>query len=124
PQYIPDPNLRWETVTSWEAGFEFSGFANRLTVEAIYYDKLTEHIMVEVPGILGTKPGLSNQGTIKNNGIEVAANWSQQLNDDWSFTVGANRTTMCNQVQYLVNEGYQILQNASRPAVSYPIGTA
>lgn len=122
PQYIADRNLQWETVKAWEAGFEFSGFANRLTLEANYYNKLTENIMVEVPGILGTKPGLSNQGTIKNHGIEVAAGWSQQLNDDWSLSVGANMTTMANEVQFLVNDGYQILQNASRTAVGYPIG--
>ncbi len=121
PQYIADPNLQWETVTAWEAGIEFSGFANRLTVEANYYDKLTEHIMVEVPGILGTKPGLSNQGTIKNHGIELAASWNQQLNDDWSFSVGANLTTMSNEVTFLVNEGYQILRDASRTTVGYPI---
>ncbi|SKB68283.1 TonB-linked outer membrane protein, SusC/RagA family [Parapedobacter luteus] len=122
PQYIPDPNLQWETVTAWEAGFEFTGFASRLTMEANYYNKLTRHIMVEVPGILGTKPGLSNQGTIKNHGIELAASWNQQLNDDWSFSVGANLTTLSNEVTFLVNEGYQILRNASRTTVGYPIG--
>ncbi|WP_028296544.1 SusC/RagA family TonB-linked outer membrane protein [Olivibacter sitiensis] len=122
PQYIADPNLQWETVTAWEAGFEFTGFANKLTLEANYYNKLTRHIMVEVPGLLGTKPGLSNQGTIKNNGIELAANWSQRLSDDWSFTVGGNLTTLSNNVEFLVNDGYQILRDASRTTVGYPIG--
>src|SRR5690606_2382781 len=105
-QYIADPNLQWETVKSWEAGLEFGGFNNRLTFEGVYYSKLTENIMVEVPGILGTKPGLRNQGTIKNHGLELAASWSQNLNDDWTLNIGANLTTIHNNVEYLVNEGY------------------
>ena len=122
PQYIPDPNLQWETVTAWEAGFVLAGFENRLTLEGVYYSKLTDHIMVEVPGALGTKPGLRNQGSIKNSGVELAASWNQQLTDDLSFTIAANLTTLSNNVESLVDEGYQIIRDASRTAVGFPIG--
>ncbi|RZM21392.1 MAG: SusC/RagA family TonB-linked outer membrane protein, partial [Pedobacter sp.] len=37
PEYIPDPNLNWETVTAWEAGFELRALNNRLSFEAVYY---------------------------------------------------------------------------------------
>lgn len=122
PAYIPDPNLRWETVHAWETGFELNAFSNRLYVEANYYKKKTKDIMVEVPGILGSKPGLANQGSMTNNGIELATSWNQKVNDDLSFSVSGNITTLNNKVNSLVYEGYQILLNASRTTVGYPIG--
>lgn len=122
PAYIPDPNLRWETVHAWETGFELNAFANRLFIEANYYKKKTKDIMVEVPGILGSKPGLANQGSMTNQGIEIATSWNQKLNDDLSFTVNGNITTLNNKVNSLVYEGYQILLNASRTTIGYPIG--
>lgn len=122
PAYIADPNLQWETVTAWEAGFELAAFQNRLALEAIYYSKMTDHIMVEVPGILGTKPGLRNQGSIKNSGLEFSASWNQHVSDELSFTISANLTTLSNNVESLVDEGYQIIENASRTAVGFPVG--
>lgn len=121
-QYIADPNLKWETVKAWEAGFDMAAFNNRLNVEAAYYHKLTDNILVEVPGILGTKPGLANQGSILNRGLEVSASWKQPLAEDISLTVGGNLTTLSNNVKSLVNDGYQIIQNASRTTTGYPIG--
>lgn len=122
PAYIPDPNLKWETVHAWETGFELNAFANRLFVEANYYKKRTKDIMVEVPGILGSKPGLANQGSMTNQGIEIATSWNQKLNDDLSFGISGNITTLNNKVNSLVYEGYQILLNASRTTVGYPVG--
>jgi len=122
PQYIPDPNLQWETVSAWEAGLEIAAFSNRLSFEGVYYRKMTDNIMVEVPGILGTKPGLRNQGSIKNSGVELAASWNQDLSENLSINVAANLTTQSNNVESLVDEGYQIIRDASRTTVGYPIG--
>src|SRR5690606_31805196 len=55
-------------------------------------------------------------------GLELSASWNQALNDDWTINVGANVTTIKNNVEFLVNDGYQILQDASRTVVGYPIG--
>src|SRR5690606_37963147 len=97
-------------------------FSNRLSFEGVYYRKMTDNIMVEVPGILGTKPGLRNQGSIKNSGVELAASWNQDLSENLSINVAANLTTQSNNVESLVDEGYQIIRDASRTTVGYPIG--
>lgn len=121
-EYIPDPNLHWEIVKSWEAGFELSAIQNKLSVEAVYYSKNTEDILVRVPGILGSKPGLSNLGTIQNKGIEAAVTWRQNIAEDWNFSIGANITTVKNKVIKLSSDGYDIINGASRTIAGYPIG--
>ncbi|MCA5003542.1 SusC/RagA family TonB-linked outer membrane protein [Sphingobacterium bovistauri] len=121
-EYIPDPDLHWEIVKAWEAGFELSALQNRLSVEAVYYSKNTEDILVRVPGILGSKPGLSNLGTIQNKGIEAAVSWTQTLNEDWRFSIGGNITTVKNKVVKLSTDGYDIINGASRTIAGYPIG--
>lgn len=121
PAYIPDPNLHWETVHSWETGFELNAFTNRLGLEVNYYNKLTKGIMTEVPGLLGTLPGLSNQGELSNNGIELVTSWRQSFND-WTLNVSGNLTTLNNKVKSLSNKGYQIVRGASRTTEGYPIG--
>lgn len=121
-EYIPDPNLRWEIVKSWEAGLELSAFLNRLNVEAVYYKKNTNDVLVTVPGILGSRPGLSNLGNIENKGLEASVSWTQQVNDDWRFSIGGNITTVKNKVLKLSSEGYDIIQGASRTIAGYPIG--
>lgn len=122
PQYTPDPNLHWESVTSWEAGFETTILNNRLNIEAVYYSKNTDDVLVTVPGIGGSLPGLSNIGTIENKGIEAALNWRQQINEDWRFNVGGNITTVKNKVIELSAKGYDIVSGPSRTTAGEPIG--
>lgn len=122
PEYIPDPNLHWEIVKSWEAGFELGALQNRLNVEAVYYFKDTEGIMTRVPGMFGSLPGLSNVGNIENKGVEASARWNQFVNDDWSFSIGGNITTVKNMVKKLSSEGYDIVSGPSRTIAGYPIG--
>ncbi|TDE11121.1 SusC/RagA family TonB-linked outer membrane protein [Dyadobacter psychrotolerans] len=121
-EYIVDPNLHWEKVHASEAGVEFNMFKNRLAVEANYYNKLTKDILVLVPGIAGTVPGLSNLGEVRNNGLEFSASWNQTITDDFSFTVGGNLTTVNNKVKKLSTKGYEIINGASRTTEGYPIG--
>ena len=120
-EYIPDANLHWESVKSFEAGFELAALNNRLNIEAVYYNKQTVDVLVRVPGLLGSKPGLSNLGTIENKGIEAAITWKQNINEDWQYSIGGNITTLKNKVVKLSTDGYDIISGASRTVAGYPI---
>ncbi|WP_164126257.1 SusC/RagA family TonB-linked outer membrane protein [Sphingobacterium luzhongxinii] len=122
PEYIPDTNLHWEVVKAWEAGFELSTLNNRLNIEAVYYSKNTDGVLVRVPGILGSLPGLSNLGNIRNKGIEASARWNQTLSEDWKFSIGGNITTIDNNVVSLSSKGYDIIDGPSRTTEGNPIG--
>lgn len=122
--YLPNPNLRWEKVEAWEAGFESTMLRNRLRFEAVYYAKNTKDLLAEVPGISGTVPGIGNLGQIQNRGVELAASWRDQIGD-WGYSVSANLTTIKNEVKSLVQDGYSIIagdKQQSYTMAGYPIG--
>ena len=122
--YLPNPNLRWEKVEAWEAGFETNVLRNRLHFEGVYYKKRTKDLLAEVPGISGTVPGIGNLGEIENMGVEMAASWRDQIGD-WGYNVGANLTTIKNKVLSLVQDGYSIIagdKSQSYTMAGYPIG--
>lgn len=121
-EYIPSPDLNWETVHSWEAGFELRAFRNRLFFEANYYHKLTKDVLTLIPGPSGTAPGLANLGEIQNKGFEFAASWDQELGNDMILTISGNLTTIDNKVNKLNLEGFEIVNGASRTTAGYPIG--
>lgn len=122
PEYIVDPNLSWEKVNAWEAGLEMATLNNRLSLEGVYYSKHTHDIIVREPGLLGSKPGLTNAGEIKNSGIELSATWRQPISDNLSYSISGNITTIRNKVLSLVNEGYEITDGISRTTLGHPIG--
>jgi TonB-linked SusC/RagA family outer membrane protein len=121
-EYIADPNLHWETVHAKEIGIELNAFKNRFALEANYYDKLTKDILVVVPGISGTAPGLSNLGEVANRGIELSGTLDETLENGLSYSISGNFTTFHNKVRKLSTKGYQIINGASRTTEGYPIG--
>lgn len=121
-QYIPDPNLNWETVHSYEVGVELNTLKNRLHFEANYYNKLTKDVLTLIAGPSGTLPGLGNLGEIKNNGFEFAANWNDRISQDWSYSISGNLTTIKNEVTRLNKTGFEIINGPARTTAGYPIG--
>ena len=122
--YLPNPNLRWEKVEAWEAGFETNVLRNRLHFEGVYYMKNTKDLLAEVPGISGTIPGIGNLGQIQNKGVEMAVTWRDQIGE-WGYSVSANLTTIKNEVKSLVQDGYSIIagdKQQSYTMAGYPIG--
>lgn len=122
PAYLPDANLKWETVSSVEGGVEFSTLKNRLRVEANYFHKLTKNLLTLIPGVGGTKPGITNAGEVQNNGLEASATWTDKINKDLGYTISGNITTFNNKVKSLYKTGFEIIDGPSRTTEGYPIG--
>jgi TonB-linked SusC/RagA family outer membrane protein len=122
PSYLPDPNLKWETVSSIEGGVEFFTLRNRLRVEANYFYKVTDNLLTVIPGIGGARPGITNAGKIQNNGIEASATWTDKLAGGITYSISGNITTLNNKVKELYQEGFEIIDGSSRVTVGQPIG--
>ena len=120
--YDPQRNLKWEEINAKEVGFEFYALTNRLHVEAAYYDKKTNGLLALISTGSG-RPRLDNVGNIRNNGIEVAAGWTQQISRDFNFTVNGNITTLNNKVLYLADQKLQSSEERpNQTEAGYPIG--
>jgi TonB-linked SusC/RagA family outer membrane protein len=119
--YLPDPNLKWETVASQEIGIEFNALKNRLNFEMNYYNKTTKDLLVLLKPS-GVLPTLTNNGEINNKGFEFTAGWKQSINKDLSFAVSGNLTTFKNEV---VSIGYPLFADPQYPNQTlsgFPIG--
>jgi hypothetical protein len=116
-------NLHWEKTTSWEAGFEAKMLDQRLSIESVYYNKLTKDIIVSLASRTGAQNSLENLGEINNKGVEVVVSWNDKLaNGDFDYSLGANFTTIKNNVVSLGrDEGDAKYSGASRTLAGYPI---
>jgi TonB-linked SusC/RagA family outer membrane protein len=121
-EYIPDPNLNWETVHSYEIGIELRALKNRLNFETNYYNKVTKDVLTLIAGPSGTLPGLGNLGEIENKGFEFMAGWNDNLTNDLTFSVSANLTTVKNNVNRLNKTGFSIVDGPSITTTGSPIG--
>ena len=105
PEYIPNPDLKWETVNAWEIGVEANAFDNRLHLEVNYFNRTTNDLMTYVDrGPIGLKNKLVNGGSIRNWGEEISATWNQNFSSDLSINIGGNITFLNNKVLSLSEE--------------------
>ena len=104
PAYLKNPDLKWETINSFDLGVELAAFNNRLHFEYTYYNKVTKDMMSYINlSSLGLFDILVNGGEVKNWGHEFSAGWNQQLGDI-TLTLNGNITFMNNKVVSLAKE--------------------
>lgn len=99
-------SLRWEVVEELNFGLTGYLFDNRLTLDADYYTRDTKNaaIRVNIPLIGGSV--LRNVGVIRNSGLELALDWSDQIRDGWNYSIGGNIATLKNEVIDLFGQPY------------------
>ena len=99
PAYIPNPDLKWETVSAKEIGIELNAFQNRLRFEANYFNRTTKDLMTYVSRAeIGLDDKLVNGGSLRNWGEEFSASWVQNLSKDLTLNIGGNITFLKNEV--------------------------
>lgn len=98
--------LRWELTEETNVGVTANLFKNRLSLDADWYVRDTKEaaINVSIPATGGTV--LRNVGVIRNSGFEVALNWSDQTAGGFSYNIGANISTLKNEVRDLFGQLY------------------
>lgn len=99
-------SLKWEVTEETNAGLTSRLFKNRLAVDADYYIRDTKNaaINVTIPAIGGSV--LKNVGVIRNSGIELSLNWNDKITKDLKYNIGANISTLKNEVRDLYGQPY------------------
>ncbi len=86
-----NPNLQWETTSSFDIALEASLFGGRVFTEFNYYYKETEDLLLDVtiPRQTGFNSQLQNIGSLKNTGWELLVNSTNvsTANFNWNSTV-------------------------------------
>ncbi len=128
-QTIPNPNLKPEFVTTYEAGFELGLLKNRLNLEATYfYQNNTDQILsVSQSATTGYTLGLANAASFKNYGVEMDLGITPLINvgkGRINFRVNATYnnnqvTSTLNNIPVSVGGNSEFVQNStSSPTVN------
>jgi TonB-linked SusC/RagA family outer membrane protein len=122
--------LRWEVVNEFDVGFDFAFLKNKLSGEIDYYHRVTNNVVFYAPIATGGGVAelLANNGSVLNQGIELNLSWNKQLNENISYKLGLNLTTIHNKVLELEGRNYipgaLVRGNYStRTEVGHPIGS-
>lgn len=83
PNKIPNSDLKWETTSTLDLGFDMGVLNNRLNLTADYYYKNTKNLLwnVSIPLSSGFGSIFSNHGEMRNWGIELGLNYDLITNN-------------------------------------------
>ena len=76
--------MTWETVESWDVGFDFGLLKNRLTGSFDYFNRYTYDMIGPAPtmsSILGTSAPKVNNADMKTQGWELELSWRDRIQD-------------------------------------------
>lgn len=85
--------LTWETVRTWDVGFDFGLFSNRLTGSFDYFIRYTDNMVgpaLELPRTLGIEVPKTNNCDLKTKGWELSVNWRDRLKNGLGYSIGAS----------------------------------
>lgn len=115
--WMANPNLKNETINSWELGLELKGFENRVGIDVAYYKKNAKDqiLKIDVPSATGFKKKMINAGNIENKGVEIALNATPVMTaSGFTWDTQINWSKNKNKVVSLTNDTKeQILSDAS-----------
>ncbi|MGB7395594.1 MAG: SusC/RagA family TonB-linked outer membrane protein, partial [Pricia sp.] len=103
PTTFANQTLRWETAKQIDIGLDFSLFNGKITGVFDYYKKTNEDALLGLPIPFSSGfflPAPTNAGEIENSGIELALNYKNKIGD-FEYSIGANFTTVNNEVTSL-----------------------
>ena len=74
--------LTWETVITYNLGFDLGFFSNRLTASADFYIRDTKDMLTssqELPAVFGTSSPKINGADLRTKGYEITLTWKDQV---------------------------------------------
>ena len=113
--YRPDaynPDLKWETTTTWNAGLDWSLFNNRVSGSVDYYYRKTTDLINDASVSAGSNFRnivRSNIGSLENRGIEASLTVRPVQTEDWQWEVTANFTYNKNKITELTGESSLVM---------------
>ncbi|MBO6494237.1 MAG: TonB-dependent receptor [Roseivirga sp.] len=96
---------RWETTEELNIGVSARMFNERLSVEADYFQRDTKDASVTIILPLIRSNVRRSAGSFRNEGFELALNWSDEIGDV-RYSVGGNLATLNNEVLSLGGPQY------------------
>ena len=125
---IGNDNIKWETTTQTNLGFDFAFFRNTLYGNFDWYFKKTKDILVNMPGIAVMGEGSSqwiNAGEMENRGFEFNIGYRNQTHFGLKYDVTANISSYRNKITALpttVAANGTFGGNGVKSVIGHPMG--
>lgn len=122
---VPNPDVTWESTSSYNLGMDLGLFKNRIELTADLYYKKTDDLLLSLnlPAITGTsgqggaQSPWGNVGSLENKGIEISLNTANLDGEKFTwrsnfvFTVNKNKVLNLNSESAIINKTYQVSGN-------------
>lgn len=104
---IANPSLKWEKTNTTEVGADFGFLNNRLNASVAYYNRITDDKLafISLPTSSGVSSIRTNNGSMRNRGVELEAGYKVIQNRDFTWQVNANASWNKNTVLKLPFNG-------------------
>lgn len=122
---LTNEELRWETLTQQNYGFDASMFNQKLSLSAEYYIATATDILAGIPiaettGNAGGNP-LVNAASMRNKGFELTVQYRDNIGD-LKYSVAGNVSTIKNEILALGGGQQKIDATAHRSQVGRQLG--
>jgi len=120
-----NPDLKWETTTQNDLGFDLGLLSNDLYLSVDYFVKNTSDILlpISLPSIAGNvSPTIINAGEVSNKGFEFAVNY-KNTGGPFKYGINANAGTVTNRVEKLHPNLPSIVGDVYRTEVGHPLSS-
>lgn len=123
PTQLANPDLKWESTTSVDVGFEMGFLNNRISFEVDWYKRNTKDLLlnVEVPGTTGFRTQIDNIGKLENKGIELTINSDNISTKNFRWSTSINFSANRNKITDLAGQELG-LGNQNRAREGQPLG--
>jgi iron complex outermembrane receptor protein len=101
-----NPNLKWETTTTWNVGLDMGWWNNRLTVALDWYLRNSKDLLATVtmwPGAATTNEITQNVGSLRNLGLEATIGARIFDTEDFTWNTSYNVAWNKNEITKLNN---------------------
>lgn len=104
---LPASGIRWEKSNTFEIGADAGFLDGKINVQLAYYNRTTEDLIagVNIPIAQGFSSIKTNNGSVRNQGVELSIGATPIRTKDWEWTINGNITWNKNQVIKLPNNG-------------------
>lgn len=104
---LPNPNLKWERTRTGEVGLDLGFLSNRFNLGITYYNRLTmdKYSSLSLPQTTGFSSVVYNNGSYRNQGLELDLNANLLRIRDFTWTLNANIAYNKNKIVKLPENG-------------------
>lgn len=102
-----NPDLKWETTTTWNVGLDLGFMNNRITLAADWYLRKTTDLLSYVPTGASNTANMMwrNIGSMENIGVEVTVGAKPVVTDNFTWNTSVNVAWNKNKITELQGDG-------------------